>query len=420
MLSLGALLVALTPSPSRGNGVGATAPASVDTTVEGAGEADAVEAPRKLVKWNEYDGPVSTLRFGFGLLVDFATYAQDEASKQQVTVEPEIGLRDFRVLLRGRFKTSRPMSWTLGYMYDGADSSWRFRQTGIQIGFPELSGRVFIGRTKEGFSMIKVMVGYYGWTMERSEALDAFIPILADGVKWMGYFPKPRIFFSLGAFADYLSEQEKFATSDNQVVSRVVWQPVLSEKENRILHVGIMGRYGAPDQGNIQVRSRPELYLAPYFLNTGQFPAGQTRTAGVEAYYRVGPWLLGTEYDWQRVYAGNGERPLFHAGDIAATWLITGELHPYNAPGAFFEAVSPARTVFDGGRGALEAVLHLSYSDFDSESFQGGKFWRLTPMMNWYLSDNLRLEAVYGYGVLEQDGLRGVTQFFQGRLQTTL
>ena len=54
---------------------------------------------------------------------------------------------------------------------------------------PELWGRLFIGRTKEGISMNKIMVGYQGWTMERATANDAFVPILADGVKWMGNSP---------------------------------------------------------------------------------------------------------------------------------------------------------------------------------------------------------------------------------------
>jgi hypothetical protein len=39
----------------------------------------------------------------------------------------------------------------------------------------------FLGRTKQGFSTNKFMVGYYGWFNERSAANDAFLPILADG-----------------------------------------------------------------------------------------------------------------------------------------------------------------------------------------------------------------------------------------------
>ena len=48
---------------------------------------------------------------------------------------------------------------------------------------------------------------------------------------------------------------------------------------------------------------------------------------------------------------------------------------------------------------------------------QGGTFWRLTPMVNWHLSDFLRLELIYGYGRLDRFALKGNTQFFQSRLQ---
>ena len=101
--------------------------------------------------------------------------------------------------------------------------------------------------------MIKVMAGYHPWTMERSPALDAFVPILADGLKWMGYFPEPRVFFSLGVFGDELSEDEKFATYDHQVATRIGWLPLASEAEKLVWHVAVMGRIGRPDEGSIRV-----------------------------------------------------------------------------------------------------------------------------------------------------------------------
>ncbi len=80
-----------------------------------------------------------------------------------------------------------------GLMYDGATDSWLVRETGIMVEVPEIWGHVFVGRTKEGFSLNKVMVGYAGWTMERATISDATIPILADGVKWLGLAPKLRL-----------------------------------------------------------------------------------------------------------------------------------------------------------------------------------------------------------------------------------
>ena len=76
--------------------------------------------------------------------------------------------------------------------------------------------------------------------------------------------------------------------------------------------------------------------------------------------------------------------------------------------------------MFEGGRGAWEVVLRYSYSDLDSKDITGGKFWRITPMVNWHMSDNMRLEFVYGYGMLDRFDRKGATHFFQTRLQLQL
>ena len=393
---------------------------SIDTSPLDAGEDGHLRPRRQFTKWNEYDGPISTLRFGLGLLVDFSAYIQDDESAQQVEPRNDVGIRDFRLLASGRFKTERPLSWTFGYMYDPADETWRVRQSGIQIGFPELNGNLFVGRTKEGYSMIKVMTGYYGITMERSPGNDAFVPILADGFKWMGYYPGPRMFFSLGAFFDKTTEQESFATYDYQFATRIGWLPVASEAEKLVWHTAVMSRVGRPDEGAILFRSKPEDSLAPFFVETRSMAADLAGTTGFETYYRKGPWLVGGEFGVQNVERKTRRNVAFLAGDVVASWLITGEMRGYNARGGYFEPVSPDHTFLEDGPGAWEAVLHVSYIDLDDRDIEGGKLLRLTPMMNWYLSDNLRFDFAYGYSVLSRFDLDGHTHFFQGRLQLTL
>ena len=76
--------------------------------------------------------------------------------------------------------------------------------------------------------------------------------------------------------------------------------------------------------------------------------------------------------------------------------------------------------MFEGGPGAWELVLRYSYTDLDSKGIQGGKFWRITPMVNWHMSDNVRLEFVYGYGMLDRFNTEGGTHFFQTRIQFQL
>lgn len=412
------LLCCATPAAMPGQEPGrAPADSTLESAVE-AGEAATEPPKRRLVRWNEFDGKFMTVRLGGGFLVDYATYAQDDASREQFDLEPAFKVRDARILLKGRIKTRRPVTWSMGIMYDGVTESWLFRETGIMVAVPELRGHVFIGRTKEGFSLNKVMVGYAGWTMERFTFTDATIPILADGIKWLGYLPDQHLLWNIGYFVDWLSEGQGFSSYDHQFVARIAWVPVVSEADRTVVHIGLNGRTGKANGGELQLRSRPEANPAPYFIDTGKFPAQSSNMAGFEAYVRKGPWLLGSEYYYQKVDSPETGDPLFHGGDVALTWLVTGETRTYNTVGGFFKAVSPARTVFEGGPGAVEAVLRLSYSDLDGGTLRGGKFWRITPMVNWHLSDNVRLELAYGYGSLDRFATTGRTQFFQTRLQT--
>jgi phosphate-selective porin OprO/OprP len=41
-------------------------------------------------------------------------------------------------------------------------------------------------------------------------------------------------------------------------------------------------------------------------------------------------------------------------------------------------------------------------------------------MVNWHMSPNVRLELVYGYGVLDRFDTKGGSHFFQTRIQLQL
>jgi phosphate-selective porin OprO and OprP len=416
------LLVAFGPAAhaegAAASQAAATAP-GLDDQLDAA-EADGDRPRRQLVAWNHYEGPYVTLRVGGGFLWDYTAYAQDADSKEQMKLSPTDGVRDFRLLFKGLFPKVKGLSYTVGYMYDGAKKEWRFRQTGLMYEVPALLGSIFLGRTKEGFSTNKIMVGYQGWTNERATVNDALIPILGDGIKWTGGIPSGKLVYNIGYFYDKYSETESFNKNDNQFVGRAVWLPFMGT-DKALLHLALEGRWADANDGQLQYRSKPEAFLAQsYAIDTGKFPAGHANTLGVEAYYRPGPLMFGMEYFFNQVSSPQTNNPLFHGGEIFAAYLFTGEVHPYNTKGAFFGLVSPAQPVFEGGPGAWEVVLRYSYSDFDSGTIRGGKFWRITPVLNWYLSDNVRLEFVYGYGVLDRFGLTGATQFFQTRVQLSL
>ena len=139
---------------------------------------------------NERDAKFSTFKIGLGYIGDYITFKESETFKQQMDsakleLTPMFKTRDFRILGSGKFNTKRTFAWKFAFMYDGDKEEWLVRETGFTIGVPELAGHIFIGRTKEGYSMVKVMNGHSPWGAERQMALDV-IPILADGIKYYG------------------------------------------------------------------------------------------------------------------------------------------------------------------------------------------------------------------------------------------
>jgi phosphate-selective porin OprO and OprP len=374
---------------------------------------------RQMVNWNEYEGRWFTIRMGYGFLYDTANYSQDDDSDAQFQFDSEQYIRDSRLLFKGRLKFSPRLRYTIGYMYDSDERAWFWRQTGVFVDLPEIGGDVFIGRMKEGISMNKIMVGYNGWTNERATANDSFIPILADGIQLRGSLPGKGIAWNVGIYDDEYTEEESFNKNDNTFVARSVWLP-LHDKSEDILHLGLAYRYGTDEDGGLQYKSRPESFSAPPVIDTGRFAADHSQTIGLETYFQRGSLFLGGEYFFNQNTAPQSDNPYFHGGEVMVTWLTGGERRPYNPKTGVFGGIVPAHSVFDGGRGTWEFVARFSYTDLDDGPIQGGKFWRFTPMVNWHLSPNVRLEFAYGYGVLDRFGVEGGTQFFQTRIQLQL
>ena len=374
--------------------------------------------------WNMFESSFTTFKFGAAFIYEYSAYGPDETAKTQVdSLDGELkntfDVRDFRVLVSGQLKTKRTITWKAGIMYDGDKSSWFVRESGVMIGTPEIWGSVFIGRTKEGISLSKVMNGYSVESMERHMAIDA-VPILADGIKWLGYLPKQKIVWNMGIYADWLSKDQGFSTYSWQFATRVGWLPILSEEKKTTLHVGANFRLGQPEDNAIRLKSRPESNSAPFFLDTGTFSSNQATFTGLELYYNRGPFMVGTEYHWQKFNSHELNNPVFEGGEVFVSYILTGSHRPYMTSAGIFTFVPVRKSVFEGGWGEIEALVRYSEYELNHGSIQGGSLWKITPMVNWFLSSNVRFEVAYGYGVLDRFNQEGATNFFQTRIQILL
>ncbi|HEY4323931.1 MAG TPA: porin [Mucilaginibacter sp.] len=375
----------------------------------------------KGLPWYQFENSFSTLNFQLGFLYDFIGYSQDATSKKQLgDLSSEFYVRDFRFILSGKLKTEREITWKLGMMYDGPSKSWLVRESGVMVGVPEISGRLWLGRSKEGYSLVKVMNGYSIWGLERPMSID-IIPIMADGLKYLGYFPKQRLVVNLSALTDVVSKGQKFSTYQYQFVSRIAWVPVYTDPYKPVLHIGVNYRWGKVANDTLQVRSRPETGAGPYFIDTKKFPVTSSNSIGGEIYYRTGPLMLGTEFNAHMMNSPQTGNPVFTGGQVFALWAITGEVRPYfTNTGGIFGFTKVKNPISKGGVGSWELLLSYQSYDLDNGTLTGGKFWRFTPAVMWQPNNMFRVTVDYGYGSLDRFGMTGITQFFQTRFMFLL
>ena len=231
---------------------------------------------------------------------------------------------------------------------------------------------------------------------------------------------KSTIFWNIGYYNDVLSEGQGFSTFEQQFDARVGFLPIHNKETHRVLYVAGNYRYGNPNKGKITLKSRPEANTIPQIINTGSFLADNATSLGGEIYYSTGRFLAGTEFMTHNFHSDIADHK-FIGGNLIFTYLFSkSAFRPYNTTSSVFGFVQVKNPVFKGGWGAWEGVLMFSTLDLDDKEIQGGKFWRITPMVNWYMTRVIRMEFIYGYGILDRYNLEGAVQFYQARIQFTL
>jgi hypothetical protein len=124
------------------------------------------------------------------------------------------------------------------------------------------------------------MVGYQGWTNERAAINDAFLPILADGIKWSGYTPNGKFVYNLGWYGDSWSENESFNKNDNTFARAAVWlptpAPTVALAPRRRIPLGVIERRF------LRYRSKPNPFRRNPTHRYGKFAAEHSYIYGLE------------------------------------------------------------------------------------------------------------------------------------------
>lgn len=165
---------------------------------------------------------------------------------------------------------------------------------------------------------------------------------------------------------------------------------------NEVLHVALSSYYIRPSNegGGVRLSQSPETSGAATVVDTGRFLADRGVFVGAEAGYGDGPVTLQVE-GGVLDYKGPVTDPRFYGASAQISWRLTGEDRPYSVKSGVFGRVSPLRPIDQGGPGAFEAGLRMTYVDLDDGPVKGGELSSYSAVLNWYPVEHVRFSANY-------------------------
>lgn len=186
----------------------------------------------------------------------------------------------------------------------------------------------------------------------------------------------------------------------------------------RLLHLGVSGALTLAAESEVRYRARPESFLAPFLVDTGNIKSRGALFAGGEAVYMQGPFTLQGEAMVNRA-EGIDRAYLFGGAYVSAAFMLTGEEAGYNKAVGVPERIIPNRefSLKQGTWGAWQAALRASYLDLSSGPVDGGRIAETTLGLNWWWNRYLRWQLNYGYAHIAGGASPGRLQVLQGRVQ---
>jgi phosphate-selective porin OprO/OprP len=236
--------------------------------------------------------------------------------------------------------------------------------------------------------------------MEVAAPVGAFVPGYRVGISVLDLVERPSLSWSLN-FSSLGQIQEIGDASDSvaRLTGRLVWRPIwdaASPQTSDLLHVGASASAILSGAGDLRYRARPESFLAPYLVDTGDFEGDGGIVAG-ELLLRRGPLSLLFETLNALVSADPGGSLVFWGLYAQLGWVLTGEARDYDPADAVIGRVTPHEPYapFQGRWGAWEMTGRLSWLDLSDGPIRGGRMLCFAMGPTWTWNAHVRWHAEY-------------------------
>ena len=355
--------------------------------------------------WIKFDNDYfSTILIGALALDRQSWKSQDEASLAQVGNLQDFNGGEIRALrfgLAGAIKFDKP--WI--YMITGATNTFDKgfdTNTTDNVSFMDwrldiptfYNTTLSIGKQKEPISMERLMSMTFLPMQERALVSDALLPSRNFGAVLSGITLNQKLTWAGGVFNNWIEDEGSLSENSTELVGRTTWLPYQSEDEDELIHLAFGLRYSNAKEG-LRYASEPEFNKSSTFVDTGDIDADNSVTYNLEAAWRKGPvWVIG-EYTKSKVAADYLQNPELSGYHISAVFSVTGEMREYNKRSGTFSPLRVARSVEQGGWGALEVSTRWSVFDGSDGGLAAGDTSILSVGFAWWLTPKFNLNFNY-------------------------
>lgn len=313
--------------------------------------------------------------------------------------------------VRPRIDVRFGSNWQLRADYDFGNvaDGWKNAWVGYRI---SRGLEVRVGNQTVPFGLEEAMSSDDLPLMERPLATQ-LAPGLLTGVMLRG--DGGAFGYSLGVFANDLSDDDRRKIDGTSVAGRVNWAPVRGR--DGVLHFGLSAEYRDADSGEAaRYRARPESSVTDVrLIDTGSIAAvDHVLTVGTEMAWASGPVRLQAEYLAADVSQATGSDPRFSGWYAGASWVLTGEQRRYSRRAGAFGELKPR-----GRFGAVELAARYGSLDLQDGTATGGEQQSLALGVNWYLNRNCRLmvDFVDADAAPNRNGVDESPSLWQARVQ---
>ena len=296
------------------------------------------------------------------------------------------------------------------------------------LNFPNIKwiGSLQLGQFQPPMGLDLITSSWSIALMEPAAPLQAIAPPIEAGAQVGEPFANRRATWFLGAFGPGAGSEEYGSVSSGfgNALGRVTWLPFgrldpEHPSANRFLHLGLSVSSQYASSGTIRYQARPESYIAPFVIDTGDITSSSVTTAAAEVAWVNGPFSVQSEFLQSFVGRTNSSSLRFGGFYAEASWFLTGETPRYDPEtGAFGRPVPLRNFSFRKGEGwgALEVAVRYSHTDLNDQDVHGGLLKMWMTGLNWYLQPHLKWMFNYGRGSVSGGASQGDMSIFQARV----